>query len=51
MKPIKSIDFRDALIFLGLVFSGTGLFLWFNLGVSLTIIGAALLLISLFGKV
>ena len=46
---IKKIDFTDIMMFLGLAFIGVGLFLYFGLGIALTVDGVLLLLLGFFG--
>ena len=47
---VKYVDFPDIMIFSGLTSLGVGLFLCFSLGVSLVVVGAAIILIGFFGK-
>ncbi len=46
----NKIESSDVLMCLGLVLLGIGLVLWFNLGVSLAVIGALLVFMGFFGS-
>lgn len=41
------IELSDIVLILGLAICGTGLYLWFDLGVSLSVVGGIMLLIGL----
>jgi len=45
------LTISDAFLFLGLVLTGTGLFFWFNLVISLTIVGAVLLILGVLANI
>jgi len=45
------LTISDVFLFLGLVLTGTGLFFWFNLGISLTIVGAVLLILGVLANI
>jgi hypothetical protein len=47
---LKDIDSRDVIIFAGLILATIGMALAFGIGISLTICGAAVALIGLFGR-
>lgn len=50
MNLLKEVEKSDVFIFSGLALLGTGLFLFLGLGISLSVIGAVILAIGLFGK-
>ena len=44
------IEMRDIFIIIGLSSVGAGLYFWFGLGQALTVVGAVILLLSVFGS-
>ena len=44
------IEIRDIFIIIGLSSVGTGLYFWFGLGQALAVVGAVILLLSVFGS-
>ena len=47
---MEKIEKADVFVFLGLILIGTGLFLWFGLGPALTIDGAIIVILAIFGR-
>ena len=44
----KFVDVQDVLMIVGLILLGLGLFLWFGLGVSLSVVGTILFCVGFF---
>lgn len=47
---LNGFDLQDVFSLIGLSLAGVGLFLWFDLGVSLTVLGAIFLILGTFGR-